>query len=47
MTEDEDERNTTSLLITKNRPAGSTGFAGKLYFNADSFTLTEKYDRFA
>ena len=47
MTEDEDERNTTSLLITKNRPAGSTGFAGKLYFNADSFTLSEKYDRFA
>ena len=47
MTEDEDERNTTSLLITKNRPAGSTGFAGKLYFDADSFTLSEKYDRFA
>lgn len=47
MSDDEDEQNTTTLLLTKNRPAGSTGFAGKLFFDADSFTLSEKFDRFA
>lgn len=47
MTEDDDERNTTKLIITKNRPAGSTGYAGSLHFDADSFTLREKYDRFS
>jgi hypothetical protein len=47
MTEDDDERNTTKLLVTKNRPAGTTGYAGSLHFDGDSFTLKEKYDRFA
>jgi len=47
MTEDEDERNTTKLLVTKNRPAGTTGHAGSLSFDGDSFTLKEKFDRFA
>lgn len=47
MTEDEDARNTTKLLVTKNRPAGTTGHAGSLTFDADSFTLSEKFDRFA
>lgn len=47
MTEDDEERNTTKLIITKNRPAGSTGHAGSLSFDPDSFTLSEKYDRFA
>lgn len=47
MATDEEERNTTTLLVTKNRPAGSTGYAGKLFFDPDTFTLSEKFDRFA
>jgi twinkle protein len=47
MSEDDDDRNTTKLLVTKNRPAGTTGHAGSLTFDADSFTLKEKFDRFA
>ena len=47
MSEDDDDRNTTRLLVTKNRPAGTTGHAGSLTFDMDSFTLKEKFDRFA
>jgi len=47
MSEDDDDRNTTKLLVTKNRPAGTTGHAGSLTFDGDSFTLKEKFDRFA
>jgi replicative DNA helicase len=47
MSEDDDDRNTTRLLVTKNRPAGTTGHAGSLTFDGDSFTLKEKFDRFA
>ena len=43
MAEDADERNTTKLLVTKNRPVGPTGYAGQLKFNTASFTLEEKY----
>ncbi len=43
MAEDEDERNTTKLLVTKNRPVGPTGYAGQLKFNTNTFTLEEKY----
>jgi len=41
MHEDEEERNTTELLLVKNRPAGATGCAGWLKFDADTFTLRE------
>lgn len=47
MAQDDDSRNTTTLLVTKNRPAGTTGHGGSLFFDADSFTLSEKFDRFA
>ena len=43
MAEDPDERNTTKLLVTKNRPVGPTGYAGQLKFNPETFTLEEKY----
>lgn len=43
MSEDQDERNTTKLLVTKNRPVGPTGYAGQLKFNPDTFTLEDKY----
>jgi hypothetical protein len=46
MSEDIDERNTTKLLVTKNRPVGPTGYAGQLTFNTDSFTLSEKYGEY-
>lgn len=42
MNTDDNIRNTTTLNVVKNRPVGTTGFAGQLFFNADSFTLTEK-----
>jgi twinkle protein len=41
MNEDPVVRNTTTLLVTKNRPAGNTGRGGHLFFDADSFTLSE------
>jgi replicative DNA helicase len=46
MSEDIDERNTTQLLVTKNRPVGPTGYAGQLKFNPNSFTLEEKYGQY-
>jgi hypothetical protein len=45
MSEDRDERNTTQLLLIKNRPAGKTGFAGKLKFEEATFKLTEDRGR--
>lgn len=47
MSEDDDDRNTTKLLVTKNRPAGTTGHAGSLTFDGDTFMLREKFDRFS
>jgi twinkle protein len=42
LTADNDiERNTTDLLVSKNRYAGKTGPAGRLYFNPDSYILQE------
>lgn len=38
--EDPQERNTTKLMITKNRPTSEEGFAGEMLFNLDTFTLT-------
>lgn len=43
MAKDEDQRNTTKLLVVKNRPTGSTGYAGQLFFDADKFTLSEMF----
>lgn len=42
LTDDPVARNTTDLIVTKNRPTGQTGKAGCLYFNEASFTLEEK-----
>jgi twinkle protein len=47
MAEDRDERNTTKLLLVKNRPAGKTGFAGKLIFNETTFKLSEDRGRWS
>lgn len=38
------DRNTTKLLIKKNRPTGLEGEAGELLFDPESFTLKEKTD---
>lgn len=46
MSSDDEDRNTTRLLVVKNRPAGTTGHAGLLSFDSDSFTLKEKFERF-
>jgi twinkle protein len=35
------ERNTTHLMCSKNRFAGKTGPAGSLFFNPDTYTLSE------
>jgi hypothetical protein len=39
--DDMEERNTTYLKIEKNRPSSEEGYAGKLRFNYDTFTLRE------
>ena len=39
--DDPEERNTTYLKIEKNRPSSEEGYAGKLRFNYDTFTLRE------
>ena len=36
------ERNTTRLVVKKNRPCGLEGNSGELLFDGDTFTLTEK-----
>lgn len=46
MAQDDDERNTTQLLVIKNRPTGTTGYAGQLFFNSDTFILSEKFADF-
>lgn len=40
--EDPDERNTTRLTVSKNRFCGDTGPAGNLFFNRDTFTVSER-----
>lgn len=40
----ENLRNTTELIVTKNRFAGKTGPAGKLFFNTQTFCLEEQTD---
>lgn len=42
MSTDEELRNTTDLKVVKNRPASTTGFAGQLKFDPETFTLREK-----
>lgn len=42
MATDDETRNTTELLVLKNRPTGSTGFGGMLTFDPQTFTLSEK-----
>lgn len=42
MATDDETRNTTELLVLKNRPTGSTGFGGMLTFDPETFTLSEK-----
>lgn len=39
---DETERNTTQLTIRKNRPSSITGPSSRLYFNPDTFMVTER-----
>jgi twinkle protein len=39
--DNEMQRNTTNLVVSKNRYVGKTGPAGRLWFNADTFTLNE------
>lgn len=39
---DEDEKNTTCIVVEKNRPVGGTGYGGMLEFDPSSFTLREK-----
>lgn len=41
--EDYEERNTTYLRVEKNRPCSEEGPAGKMRFNADTFTLREVF----
>lgn len=36
------ERNTTTLIVKKNRPCGLEGTAGELLFDGETFTLKEK-----
>lgn len=43
MAKDEESRNTTKLLVVKNRPTGSTGYAGQMFFDSETFTLSEKF----
>ena len=38
------DRNTTKLVIKKNRPTGLEGDAGELLFDPETFTLSEKVD---
>ena len=39
--DDMDVRNTTNLVVQKNRPCGDEGYAGQLRFNMDKFVLKE------
>lgn len=42
LAEDEYERNLTKLIVSKNRFAGKTGFAGNLKFDPDTYVLEEE-----
>ena len=42
LAEDIDTKNTTHVLVDKNRPVGPTGYGGMLEFHPESFTLSEK-----
>jgi len=42
LAEDIDTKNTTHILVDKNRPVGPTGYGGMLEFHPESFTLSEK-----
>lgn len=44
--ENEQERNTTSLIVEKNRFAGLTGPAGAVYFDRETFTLIDGEENF-
>lgn len=39
LSEDADERNTTHLMVSKNRPFSTTGPAGSVYFDPDVFVM--------
>ena len=41
MAENEIARNTTKLVVTKNRYAGRTGPTSNLYFDPDTYVLSE------
>src|SRR5690606_12201036 len=41
---DEDERNTTYVTVKKNRGGHETGPAGKLFFDPETYMMTEKVD---
>ena len=43
MNEDNEKKNLTDLLVTKNRPASMTGHAGTLRFDPDTFVLEEHH----
>ena len=42
MAADDAMRNTTQLTVVKNRPSSTTGPAGQLYFDENTFTLSER-----
>lgn len=43
MAKDPEVRNTTKLLVVKNRPTGMTGYAGQMFFDGETFLLSEKF----
>lgn len=40
--EEEEDRNTTRVKVTKARGVGNTGFAGEIYYDNKSHTLWDK-----
>lgn len=42
LAQDDMVKNTTTLTVLKNRPTSSTGFAGQLWFDTNTFTLSER-----
>ena len=43
MAEEDTERNTTRLFVSKNRPFTKTGPAGALFFDEDTFTISASH----
>jgi archaellum biogenesis ATPase FlaH len=41
LSQDEDERNTLHLTVSKNRPFSETGYAGPVYFDKETFTIVD------